>query len=431
MAAMGLDAPSLEAAAPAAERLASYSTTDEKPAEAVQATAQVATEPAVNASAESASRLAVLPEPTPQPPQARPEPQPSEPAETPDDEGFALASDAPAPLYEASGLPPGRAEQGEKPLDVAEPTPPPAAVAEPVPAPAAPVVETQSPVSNATEPVAPSAPAFQPIVPQEPQAQPREPVANDGFPPAVPHDVPPAQPEAVERLKQTELEVRPARDEIASASNLPADFRPSEPDLGGPIEQVSAAETKIAEPVADPKPNPVAETASAQKDVDRALRRIDEVDTRVSFRSADAPDPKEKGQYPEPAAKAMLAELQSNPKFVEQFAKQPTQAICYAWDAPALCHKPLYFEEVNLERYGYSPRGLGWAQPAISGAHFFAMVPALPYRMWSEAPLECVYDLGNYRPGSCVPYRIHYPPWRPGAGAVEAGIATGLIFAIP
>ena len=67
------------------------------------------------------------------------------------------------------------------------------------------------------------------------------------------------------------------------------------------------------------------------------------------------------------------------------------------------CHRPLYFEEINLERYGY---GCGWClQPGASAAHFFGTVPALPYLMTVDCPHECIYTLGHYRPGSC-------PPWR-------------------
>jgi len=98
------------------------------------------------------------------------------------------------------------------------------------------------------------------------------------------------------------------------------------------------------------------------------------------------------------------------------------------WEAPAVCHRPLYFEEVNLERYGYS---YGRLQPFLSGAHFFGKVPALPYLMTAEPHRDCVYTLGHYPPGSYAPYRLHYPPLSLRAAAVEAAVVTGLIFAIP
>jgi len=98
------------------------------------------------------------------------------------------------------------------------------------------------------------------------------------------------------------------------------------------------------------------------------------------------------------------------------------------WEAPAVCHRPLYFEEVNLERYGYS---YGRAQSLLSGAHFFGKVPLLPYLITAEPHRDCVYTLGNYPPGSYAPYHIHYPPPSLKAAAVEAAVVSGLIFAIP
>jgi len=104
--------------------------------------------------------------------------------------------------------------------------------------------------------------------------------------------------------------------------------------------------------------------------------------------------------------------------------------LCYNWDATCLCHRPLYFEEINLERYGYGCCDCV-LQPAASAAHFFATVPALPYCIAAECPCKCVYTLGHYRPGSCPPKRYHWPYCSPLAAAAEAGVLTGLIFAIP
>ncbi len=101
----------------------------------------------------------------------------------------------------------------------------------------------------------------------------------------------------------------------------------------------------------------------------------------------------------------------------------------FYWAATCFCHRPLYFEEVNLERYGYTVSPV--LQPFISGAHFFATIPALPYKMTRHTPHECIYTLGHYRPGDCVPRRWHHELWDPYAAAVEGGVVTGLIFLIP
>jgi hypothetical protein len=101
----------------------------------------------------------------------------------------------------------------------------------------------------------------------------------------------------------------------------------------------------------------------------------------------------------------------------------------FEWLATAMKHKPLYFEDVNAERYGYTVSPL--LQPAISGAHFFANVAALPYKMTTHPPCECIYTLGHYRPGDCAPRRWHHEPLDAKAAAVEAGVVVGLVGIVP
>ncbi len=101
----------------------------------------------------------------------------------------------------------------------------------------------------------------------------------------------------------------------------------------------------------------------------------------------------------------------------------------YTWKASGLCHKPLYFEQVTLERYGHSFAPL--LEPVVSGAHFFATLPILPYKMGINPPWECQYPLGYYRPGSCAPHMIMPFPISLRGALVEGGVATGLVFLIP
>ncbi len=76
----------------------------------------------------------------------------------------------------------------------------------------------------------------------------------------------------------------------------------------------------------------------------------------------------------------------------------------FTWKASSLCHKPLYFEDVQLERYGHSAGP--FLQPLSTTAHFFANVLLLPYNMGVYPPTECRYPLGHYRPGSCAPWIV-------------------------
>jgi hypothetical protein len=110
---------------------------------------------------------------------------------------------------------------------------------------------------------------------------------------------------------------------------------------------------------------------------------------------------------------------------------RPWQPLVYHWEAPALRHQPLYFEEINLERHGYSCRGLRLFQPALSGARFFATIPALPYLTAACPPCERTYTLGHYRPGSPVPFRHHWFEWRLGPGAVQAAVVNAIVFTFP
>ncbi len=96
----------------------------------------------------------------------------------------------------------------------------------------------------------------------------------------------------------------------------------------------------------------------------------------------------------------------------------------YFWLAPGLGYWPLYFEEINVERYGYR---VGCLQPAISAAHFFATIPLMPYKTFVHPPHECVYSLGYYRPGDCAPCQHEQVHVQLDAAAAEAGLISGMI----
>ena len=111
------------------------------------------------------------------------------------------------------------------------------------------------------------------------------------------------------------------------------------------------------------------------------------------------------------------------------YADREWPEVTYMWKAAANCHKPLYFEQPQLERYGHS-----WGpytQPLISGAHFFTRIPAIPYCMGIEPPTECIYPLGHYRPGNCAPYMIPAVPFTWRAALFEAGAVTGTAAILP
>lgn len=101
----------------------------------------------------------------------------------------------------------------------------------------------------------------------------------------------------------------------------------------------------------------------------------------------------------------------------------------FHWTASALCHKPVYFEDLQLERYGHTCGP--WYQPIVSGGHFFLSVPVLPYAMGLFPPNECIYTLGYYRPGSCAPQMLDALPMSIRAILAQGGVWTGMAFLIP
>lgn len=96
------------------------------------------------------------------------------------------------------------------------------------------------------------------------------------------------------------------------------------------------------------------------------------------------------------------------------------------WHASSLCHKPLYFEDVQLERYGHSAGP--YAGPIRSTAHFFVSFITWPYQTAIHPANECVYSLGYYRPGDCAPWLVDPFPISLQGAAREAGFISGGFF---
>ena len=208
-------------------------------------------------------------------------------------------------------------------------------------------------------------------------------------------------------------QANPFRDAISSVLRIvsrveePSDSRGDSQPAGRP--EPLPPDRKKPEPGASPEPKGAFES-----------RPIGELTVNIGCR---------KGLLPTDFGRDHLARMQAKGRSIVFDRDWPKMGYC--WDAPGLCYNPLYFEEVNLERYGYGPKYLRIAQPVISAGQFFVTVPILPYRMVAEPSRQCVYTLGHYRPGGAVPYRIQLPPLDLKAGAVEGGLIVGLIYLIP
>jgi hypothetical protein len=102
----------------------------------------------------------------------------------------------------------------------------------------------------------------------------------------------------------------------------------------------------------------------------------------------------------------------------------------YFWAASNVYYNPLYFEDPVLERYGQVHLHDA-VQPFYSVARFGGQLIGLPYQMALCPPHDRVYPLGYYRPGDPAPRLIYQPPLNAKAGAVSAGVYTGLFFLVP
>jgi len=181
----------------------------------------------------------------------------------------------------------------------------------------------------------------------------------------------------------------------------------------GPAVQSARAVRRQAEP---PAPRVLEDDCPSADELRQSFRPLSEVSIDIRPSEGDRP--------PDCSLEYFPGQLEHG----DHLARDWGQTL-FTWQASALCHKPLYFEEMALERYGHTC--CECFQPLVSAAHFFGTVPLLPYKMTLEPPCECVYALGYYRPGSCAP-RICYPfPIRCDAAAVESGAVLGLILLVP
>jgi hypothetical protein len=101
---------------------------------------------------------------------------------------------------------------------------------------------------------------------------------------------------------------------------------------------------------------------------------------------------------------------------------------CAVWKSPNLCYQPLYFEDVNLERFGADRHC--W-QPPVSALHFFASLVKLPYHMGMDHPCECQYVAGFGRPGNRYCLQAEKTVWNTRGITFQALFATGAAFALP
>jgi hypothetical protein len=176
-----------------------------------------------------------------------------------------------------------------------------------------------------------------------------------------------------------------------------------------PVPGVNLQPTEVL-PIPSPY-NPIAPRVPTAVDAERPIGAVSSRITNPSGRMpTDLAADRFRGEYP-------------------PYLPRDWEDSMYFWDAPTMCIGPLRYEEVNLERYGYSHCPA--IQPVLSGMKFLGTTLALPYSIAARPFGTCQYPLGHYRPGSDVPFRHIRPELRPWPATVECMTIAGLILLIP
>lgn len=106
---------------------------------------------------------------------------------------------------------------------------------------------------------------------------------------------------------------------------------------------------------------------------------------------------------------------------------EPADVLC-AYTPWTICYRPLYFEDIGLERYG---KNVGCLQTGLSGVRFFGSIAALPYKMTRRPPRSCECSNGFSRPGDCPLPGYGNRRLELDAALVEAAAITAVVYIIP
>jgi HEAT repeat protein len=247
----------------------------------------------------------------------------------------------------------------------------------------------QSVAAAASTSISPAAPA---VAPSAPRSAARKPV--DVFGPMLV-----ARQAANEARAAAQVATQAAAEARAAARERPVARRvvqPSEEELAQADEDqpVPDAVPAISDPDVEPaiaqaEPPSAAEPPQAPEDHDEGLKPIGQL--RATIRMPE-------GQLP-----ADIAAIHFEEEPIAYQGLGTTRGwrnVSFCWDAPAVFFKPLYFEDINLERYGIH---FGWAQGPVSWYCFFQNCLFLPYKLAVQPPCECIYTMGYERPNNCIP----------------------------
>lgn len=161
---------------------------------------------------------------------------------------------------------------------------------------------------------------------------------------------------------------------------------------------------------------------------DEAARRA-RIDDLYRIRGVDEVSLDIRPDFPTPddSAKDLLTHRIADPREIR--LEQGWSHVHFHWAATNFWHRPLYFEDILLERHGQTAGPL--VQPLLSGLRFFGTIPMLPYKAGIERPRDRVYTLGYGRPGNWTHPMRRRLPFELDAALFQAGAICGVILLLP
>lgn len=198
-----------------------------------------------------------------------------------------------------------------------------------------------------------------------------------------------------------------------------------------PVQQLDGSPSDISSPVVqetlpvEPEPSPL-DLGQPPLQSDNSLAPLQRRELSSDVRAINtSSDDIGTSILPTPAALASWGDQVPLPDGVARGATFQ----CVHWRPSLICHHPLYFQDVMLERHGHDR--FGYLQPFASGAKFFGTIFMAPYLKTLQHPGECQYALGYHRAGTCAPVLKSHIPWDKRAAAVETLSLAGFFWAAP
>jgi hypothetical protein len=155
-------------------------------------------------------------------------------------------------------------------------------------------------------------------------------------------------------------------------------------------------------------------------------KRVFRLETEAALRERMARDSRQ-GMNPLALKyEIIFPEYPSIPSAMHQFA-HVWPPLAEMTKAPFVCYRRLYFEEINMERYGWDFGPV--LSPLVSQGTFYLNLVFLPYHIAMDPCRRFECNSGYCLPGDHVPLLLYPPHWSWTGAAAEAA-AIGLCFVI-